>query len=81
MAEEVKMDYIIDVTPEQHEQIIKNIEAEKVATVSSAEWSRFVLRALISYHERTTMGIHPELDCWKRGLEFAVSCVEEKIPK
>ena len=77
MAEEVKMDYIIDVTPEQHEQIIKNIEAGKVATVSSAEWSRFVLRALISYHERTTM----ELDCWKRGLEFAVSCVEEKIPK
>ena len=52
-----------------------------IASVSDAEWSRFVLRALLNYHERITMGSYPELDCWKRGLQFAISCVEEKIPK
>ena len=48
-------------------------QLEKLKPASQAEWSRFVLKALISYHERITMGGHPDLDCWKRGLEFAVS--------
>lgn len=75
------MAFVIDVTPEQHEQITKKLDTGEIKPVSPAEWSRFVLRALISYHERITMGVCPELDCWKQGLEFAVSCVEEKIPK
>ena len=52
---------------------------DKLPQVSEAEWARFVLRGLISYHERMTMFQHPELDCWKEGLKFALACVEEKI--
>lgn len=54
---------------------------EKLKPATQAEWSRFVLKALISYHERITMGGHPDLECWKRGLEFAVSCVQKEIDK
>lgn len=36
---------------------------EKLKPATQAEWSRFVLRGLISYHERMTMFEHPELDC------------------
>ena len=57
------------------------IDNGTIKPVSDAEWSRFVLRALRNYHERITMGQYPELDCWKKGLEFAISCVEEKIEK
>lgn len=53
----------------------------KLEVVSDAEWARFVLRGLINYHNRTTMGCYQELDCWRQGLEFALACVEEKIPK
>ena len=54
---------------------------DMLTPVSDAEWSRFVLRGLISYHRRITMGNYPELDGWRQGLEFALACVEEKIPK
>lgn len=54
---------------------------EKLKPATQAEWSRFVLKALISYHERITMGGHPDLECWKRGLEFAVSCVQKEIDR
>lgn len=59
---------------------MKHLEESGVLRpVSDAEWSRFTLRALISYHERITMGAYPDLDCWKRGLEFALAAVEEKM--
>ena len=54
---------------------------EKLKPATQAKWSRFVLRGLISYRERMTMFEHPELECWKRGLEFAVSCVQKEIDK
>ena len=40
-----------------------------------------ILRGLISYHERMTMGNCPELDFYLDALKFALACVEEKIPK
>lgn len=43
------------------------------------EWTCFVLRGLISYHERMTMGKYPELDGWVDALRFALECVEEKM--
>lgn len=53
-----------------------------LSSASEAEWSRFVLRALLNYHERMTLNEnYPGLDCWKSGLQFAISCVEEKIKK
>ena len=73
--------FIIQLTPEQQAVYEEAVRAGKIKSVSEAEWSRFVLRALINYHERMTMGDGPELDLWKNGLKFALSCVEEKIPK
>ena len=66
--------------PNESHKIPSNIR-EKLEAASDAEWARFVLRGLISYHNRTTMGCYPELDGWRQGLEFALTCVEEKIPK
>lgn len=37
-----------------------------------------VLRGLISYHERMTMGNYPERDFYLEALKFALNCVEEK---
>lgn len=72
-------DTSIEFTREEFQQLIDN-GTIKLAT--EAEWSRFVLRALMNYHERITLNEgYPGLDCWKRGLQFAISCVEEKIPK
>ena len=73
------MKYVI--STEEHEALESAVRSGKVESVSEAEWSRFVLRSLLSYHERITMGGNPELDCWKQGLQFAISCVEEKIQK
>lgn len=74
-------DYEIEMTEEEAAALEAAVRSGSVEPVSDAEWSRFVLRALLSYHERITMGGNPELDCWKQGLQFAISCVEEKIPK
>ena len=74
-------DYEIEMTEEEAAALEAAVRSGSVEPVSEAEWSRFVLQALLSYHERITMGGNPELDCWKQGLLFAISCVEEKIPK
>lgn len=47
----------------------------------SAEGYVHVLRGLISYHERMTMGEYPERDFYLDALKFALACVEEKIKK
>lgn len=61
---------------------IPNEIRETLIPLSEAEWSRFVLRALLNYHERITLNeAYPGLDCWKQGLQFAINCVEEKITK
>ena len=38
-----------------------------------------ILKGLISYHERMTMGMYPERDAYLEALQFALECVEEKI--
>ena len=45
---------------------------------SRAESCVHVLRGLISYHERMTMGRYPERDFYLDALRFALDCVEEK---
>ena len=68
----------IELTQENVQRLIDN---GTIKLVSEAEWARFVLRALLNYHERVMMNEnYPELECWKKGLQFAISCVEEKIP-
>lgn len=72
-------DKVIEFTKEEFQQLI---DSGTIKPATEAEWSRFVLRALMNYHERITLNEgYPGLDCWKRGLQFAISCVEEKIPK
>ena len=44
-----------------------------------ARSSACILRGLISYHERMTIGNYPERDFYLNALRFALSCVEEKI--
>lgn len=50
----------------------------KQPPATKAQWARFVLRGLISYHERMTLNAGHDLDCWKEALEYALACVEEK---
>lgn len=55
----------------------KKCDADKIVT-SRAESCIHVLRGLISYHERMTMGEIPERDFYLDALRFALDCVEEK---
>ena len=46
---------------------------------SRAESCVHVLRGLISYHERMTMGNYPERDFYLDALRYALSLVEKEI--
>ena len=56
-------------------------DTECAGEVARAKVSVHILRGLISYHERMTMGNCPERDFYLDGLRFALICVEEKIPE
>lgn len=60
--------------------MIKEIPAVKLV-ISEAESSAHVLRGLISYHERMTMGNYPERDFYLDALRYALSLVEKEIEK
>lgn len=45
---------------------------------ADAESCAHVLRGLISYHERMTMGHNPERDFYLDALRYALNCVEER---
>lgn len=45
---------------------------------ADAESCAHVLRGLISYHERMTMGNYPERDFYLDALRYALNCVEER---
>ena len=47
--------------------------------ITKEEGHAHILRGLISYHERMTMGNYPERDSYLDALRFALACVEEKI--
>ena len=55
----------------------KKCDEDKIV-ISRAESCAHVLRGLISYHERMTMGETPERDFYLDALRFALDCVEEK---
>ena len=55
------------------------ISEEKL--ISKEEGYAQILRGLISYHERMTMGELPQKDFYLDALRFALACVEEKIPR
>lgn len=43
-----------------------------------AESCIHILRGLISYHERMTMGQYKERDFYLEALRFAIECVEKQ---
>ena len=47
----------------------------------NAESCAHILRGLISYHERMTMGNCPERDFYLDALRFALACVEERAER
>lgn len=47
--------------------------------IKGAACHAHILRGLISYHERMTMGMYPERDAYLEALQFALECVEQKI--
>ena len=57
------------------------IDSNKVQRVSMEETAANVLRGLISYHERMTMGMYPERDFYPRALRYALELVEREIEK
>lgn len=57
---------------------LKKKSDEDKIVISRAESCTHVLRGLISYHERMTMGEVPEKDFYLDALRFALACVEEK---
>lgn len=52
---------------------------DHVGTVSEEEGYAHILRGLISYHERMTMGMYPERDCYTKALRYALGLVEREI--
>lgn len=59
---------------------LKNMP-ENVGVVSGVECYAHILRGLISYHERMTMGMYPERDCYTRALRYALGLVENEIER
>lgn len=53
--------------------------SNQIRSVSREESCVHILRGLISYHKRMTMGNYPERDFYLEALEFALECVEEKM--
>lgn len=67
-----------EISVTEHE-IKAALKAGAIEPVSEAEWSRFVLRALINYHSRMIMG--DEKDPFNKGLRYALALVEREIQK
>lgn len=55
------------------------VKSGVIQPASEAEWSRFVLRALINYHSRMIMG--DEKDPFNKGLRYALALVERELNK
>lgn len=59
----------------------EGLRSGRLRLATQKESCLHILRALISYHERMTMGNYPERDIYLNALRYAISCVEEKSEK
>lgn len=73
----VSTDYLLGLDDCNHTAETK----PKAKPNSEAETSAQVLRGLISYHERMTMGNYPERDFYLDSLKYALSAVEATMDK
>ena len=60
---------------------MREINHRAASANPEAETSAQVLRGLISYHERMTMGNYPERDFYLDALKYALSAVEATMDK
>lgn len=58
--------------------VIKN-DKWPLRRCTRAEATAHLLRGLISYHERMTVGLYPDRDFYKDGLKYALELVEREI--
>lgn len=57
-------------------------EAERFRDTSTkAEKAARALRMIISYHERVTHGVYPELDFFPHALQYALDLVVKEIER
>lgn len=72
------MMWVTELTDEEKEAIDRAVESGAIKVATRKETCIHVLRGLISYHKRMTMGDFPGKDFYVEALEFALECVEEK---
>lgn len=58
--------------------VVKRDDPHIVHT-TQAEFTAHILRGLISYHERMTIGLYPDRDFYKNSLKYALELVEREI--
>lgn len=71
-------DHLLELDPVA---LTEAIRSGRIKLSTPEETCLHILQGLVSYHERMTMGNYPERDFYLDALRFAISCVEEKIPK
>lgn len=67
----------IELTEEQIKDLREAGKSGKIKVATEKESCIHVLRGLISYHERMTMGDFPQKDFYVDALKYAIKCVEE----
>lgn len=70
------MMWVTELTDEGKEALDRAVEAGVIKVSTRKETCIHVLRALISYHERMTMGDFPVKDFYVDTLRYAIQCVE-----
>lgn len=76
----VSLNYLVNGKTAKDELDITTAMRSRVLTPpTEAEWSRFVLLALINYHDR--MIVCDERDFFNKGLLYALALVEKEIEK
>lgn len=70
------MMWVTELTDEEKENIDRAVDAGAIKVATRKETCIHVLRGLISYHERMTMGDFPVKDFYVDALRYAIKCVE-----
>lgn len=61
------------------ETMAEAVRSGRVQVASRERSTCHILRGLISYHKRMTMGNYPEQDFYVEALEYALGCVEARM--
>ena len=70
------MMWVTELTDEGKKAIDMAVESGDIKVATMKETCIHVLRGLISYHKRMTMGDFPVKDFYVDALQYAIKCVE-----